>query len=262
MSHQPPALYAEDKSDQGAPASTPPAVAGLTGTHDLTAAVNALDLSIDNGTVDIKAAGPDAKPQAVWEITANGGPNAAPADTLQLYIDQQPSGKLKIYDKYTGSKLASNPQIHLTLTLPATVPVDASLGNGKLNIDSNAKLSASLGNGTLTLAGSYPASDVSVGNGTLKGDVLLSAGKHDLSVGNGTIDLGLRSGSDLVYSADSGMGTITLGGLPGKVEHALVTQSASGKLGSGAGKLDISIGHGSVKLHDASGAAAADSKTA
>jgi hypothetical protein len=231
------------------------AVPGVTGRQELAASAKALTVEISNGTVDIRAAAADGQASASWEIVKAGGAPAAPANTLQLQVDQQADGQLRIHDKYTGDKLASPPTVHLTITLPATVPVNASLGNGKLSIDSNAKLSAAVGNGTLLLAGSYPATDASVGNGDIKGEVQLGAGEHQLNVGNGAVELGLRPGSSFSFDADTGIGEVQLSGVPGKIERNMLSQTARGVLGTGDGKLEISIGNGSVKLRSAGAAA-------
>jgi DUF4097 and DUF4098 domain-containing protein YvlB len=139
----------------------------------------------------------------------------------------------------------------------ASVPVEAGLGNGDLSIDTNSKLNATVGNGQLILAGVLPESEASVGNGKVRGDVQLNQGTHEITVGNGSVELALRSGTSLSYEAGTSMGNITLTDLPGKVEQAMMSKTASGSIGDGSATLDISVGNGGIKLSSTSAPAVA-----
>ena len=233
-----PAAESGSPADKGAPAPE---------NHVQIGAVTYLKLEIENGTVVIKPAAAGEQPSARWDILPSSEPHAAPASSLKVTVEEL-GGELTVADEYTGPQQAQRPQLVLRIFLPPMERIAASLGNGELTIDGSEEVDAELGNGTLTLSGHFAACEASLGNGELAADLLLTAGEHRLSCSSGLLEIRLRPGSDVAYTAEAGLGKITLGGVEGKVDKHTVSQSASGTLGAGRAQLSVSSGVGEIRF--------------
>jgi len=86
---------------------------------------------------------------------------------------------------------------------------------------------------------------------TLAGDVFLSLkaqhGRHQVRAKVGDIEAVLLPGSDVTVNGNVSMGDITASE-PFKTERSLVSESVSGKLGSGRATLDLWVTAGSIKV--------------
>lgn len=210
-------------------------------------AVSSLELELGSATVTVDSAASGSSAEARWSITRQAGSDAAPADSLSLEMDST-GGVLKIRDKYTGPKKARRPELKLTLSLPAGCSVECNIGNGTLTANTSGRQRLDLGNGTLILLADSADSEVNVGNGSLEATLAPQGGKTTLSVGNGSLKLKLGAGSDASYSVTTGIGQISLGGLPGTVTRNMLGAGASGSIGSGKAQLSLNVGNGGVQL--------------
>jgi len=213
--------------------------------------VQRLDLSVANGTVDCEEDDlPAGEVRLSWRYESKARRDIDEGD-VELKA-QLADGVLHIEDwrnKQAGK--LGNINIHLELKHgPGVEWLDASHGNGTFCYDGSAARCISLGNGTLALEG-QPAGDakVSVGNGTLEADWLVAQGQHQLSVGNGTIDLGLREGSSLAVDASTGIGGISAPAGINVRRTGLLGATAHGSINGTAAGIDLSVGNGSVDIH-------------
>ncbi len=212
------------------------------------AAVSTLVLKLDSADVTIVPVAEGVAPSAVWTISKAKGPNPAPQDSLSLTIDEQ-GGKVTVSDKYHGAVTSIKPQLKLTLSLPAACALEASVGNGALSIDSSGTLKADMGNGSLLLRGKPASTDITVGNGSVEGQLMLLLGQHHINLGNGGVKLKLEGSSQVSYSATTSIGQINLGSLSGSVNKNMMSQQASGTLGAGTAQLIIQVGNGGITLN-------------
>lgn len=242
---------AEAQPGPGDAAMTAPTAAAAPGANPIGrqqfGSLTELDLSIENGTVRIEQAAAGSQPTARWEITPSDSPHAAPADSLSVEAREE-NGVLRFEDRYHGPLTQDRPHIELTLSVPAGIPIDATLGNGKLSIAASGPLTTNLGNGDLHLSGSFTGCEAHLGNGTLSIAAQLTGGKQHFDVGNGNLMLKLLDGSSAKYRAVTGIGVINLGGLPGKVTQNMMNQTAEGTLDAGAAQIELTVGAGGIEL--------------
>ena len=208
-----------------------------------------LDVSLTHGSVQIKPATATVSPQVEWSVKRADGAGAAALDTLKLYFGQDASGKVNVRDEYSGEAKAARPQVEVVLTVPAGTPINASVIDGALTIDTSGKLDASLDKGTLSLQGGPSDSNVKVGEGDIEASVLVKSGHYDWTVDHGKVELMLLKGSDTEYEVSTTRGKLELGGLPSQVERDVQGQRATGQLGQAAAVVTLHVARGDIFLN-------------
>lgn len=223
----------------------------LMGTREL-AGITSLDLSVRNGTVTCAEADlPEGVVHIEWEYGGKDIDRADPANFELRFKQDGPA--LEIVDWHdNGSSLLNKLNVKLDLRLqhgPGVNLLDFSHGNGTLSYTGSAHGDFSMGNGTLQLAGEPDGDiDVSLGNGKIRADWLLTGGNCDVSIGNGSANVELRGGSGVTMDGSVGIGSITApSGIKVTRSHMLGA-NAVGSLGDGAARMDISIGNGSIRI--------------
>jgi hypothetical protein len=213
---------------------------GETALKDISSAV----VKIDNGDI-LCVPGKDGASSVSWKVEKRLG-----VDAEDMEVKVETDGDLvKVTDEWHGSKFAQRPAVHIVVTLPADSNLNIALGNGDVETALNGELVASLGNGDIRLQGAPSRIDLELGNGDIQGSALLASGEHHVSVGNGDIRLSLLKGSNATVSATSATGDVRASGLTGKVErNGWIGGRYSGKVGSGEGKLVLTVGNGDLKL--------------
>jgi hypothetical protein len=241
-------------SSAGAVAPAPLAEDGaVTGAQNYTELAS-LDISISNGTLTVQRGAAPGEVRLSWTIKPGHGVRQAKPQDVVITRSAK-GGLLAVADDYQGPKGLGSPEIDMVATVGENIAAAASLGNGTLSLNCARIKAADCGNGTLTLTGGLiDDADASLGNGTLKAKLLITGGSHELSVGNGQVLFTPQTGSSFKFTADTGVGSVTVGG-PGVLETArdwdMVGGEVRGVAGAGAdgaGELSISIGSGTISV--------------
>lgn len=118
----------------------------------------------------------------------------------------------------------------------------------KIIMPDNFNFHLSLGNGSINLNSSTKNLVMNIGNGNAEVSTKLKDNCDvSLNVGNGTIDFHVPDNINASISAKVGNGGINTSGL--NIENKQTTnRTLNGKLGSGAGSIDLTIGNGSIKI--------------
>ncbi|MCC7479673.1 hypothetical protein IT575_14620 [bacterium] len=218
----------------------------LKGEKDLSG-LKSLRLDLDMAELSVVPAAAGAAALASWTISSAESGNAAGPETLLIRL--QPEGAaLLIDDEYSGPPGSQRPQLKLSITLPPGSDLELRLGDGSAELHCDGRLSVDIGNGSLRLSGSPSESLLSIGNGSLEGELKLLKGSHQIKLGNGGLRLKLDPASSVSYEAQTSIGQITLQQVSGTVQGEMVSQSASGSLGSGSASLKIESGNGGITL--------------
>jgi hypothetical protein len=205
---------------------------------------------IGNGSVEYAAG--DLAPgevQVEWRIEQAHGPGVkAKPEDLRITLVRE-GGVLRVKDEYTGPKTARRPELSLWITLHKDIPVDCDLGNGRVKLEAPLINKVALGNGDVETMGALtPQGGIAIGNGALRGKLLVQQGEHDLSVGNGRIELALQNGSSCALSASVSMGRIETSGINEQRHWGMTGGSVEGAVGTGAAKLELNVGNGQISV--------------
>jgi DUF4097 and DUF4098 domain-containing protein YvlB len=129
------------------------------------------------------------------------------------------------------------------------VSLSCSSGNGNVTLNVPKLGDIALGNGSLRVDGGLRGdAGISIGNGNLQGSLAILSGTHDIAVGNGRVSLKLAAGSSCAVTADAAMGQIDAQGFTTQRDWHVTGGTVTGMLGSGRGKLHLSIGNGAISL--------------
>ena len=135
------------------------------------------------------------------------------------------------------------------ITLPKNLKAFVYNGNGAVTVeDLGADLLVEVGNGNVDIAALVGSSWVSVGNGVVESSVFLPTGGQAVyAVGNGSVSLAVQPLVSAQLNARVGNGTISVTGLA-IVDPVQSTGIFTGRLGSGSGLIDLTVGNGWVQV--------------
>ena len=112
----------------------------------------------------------------------------------------------------------------------------------------NFNYNLNLGNGNVTVNSSTKNLVINIGNGNADADVNLADNCDvSMSVGNGLIDLKIPGSTNSVIDAKAGNGAVKTSGLNMEDEQSSI-RNLTGKLGSGKGTIDLSVGNGMITV--------------
>ncbi len=233
----------------------------VTGQAEATGVAN-LEFKLSNGKVECVVG--DAKPgeaKLSWTIKRqkNGFTKGGKPKDLDVRVEQQ-GDRLVVEDHWCGKKKACRPIINMVLELHPDTLVQGSMGNGKLTVENHKITGLRMGNGKVVLGGELSEdSQIKMGNGVVKGSVLITAGKHRIKMGNGVVKLEAAAGSSFKFNSKLATGRTTVNGVESTSKKRFLGGATSAVIGDGAGTLDISVGNGRVKLDVEAGAALGES---
>ena len=122
-------------------------------------------------------------------------------------------------------------EIRFNIIMPDNFNYNLNLGNGNISVNSSTK--------NLT---------INIGNGNAVADVVLNDNcSVSMSVGNGSIDMKIPGSTNASINAEVGNGSVSNSGLSFENVHSS-SRTLSGKLGSGKGSIDLSVGNGSIAV--------------
>ena len=135
------------------------------------------------------------------------------------------------------------------IIVPPDLEVEVIQANGEIRIeDLGADVWVENGNGNVTLDDLVGGAWVTVANGDVDSDIFLPYGKAiDQAVGNGGIKLRVQREVSAELSAQVGNGTISITGLT-LFDQSGGPTALSGRLGSGAGFIGLSVGNGWIEI--------------
>lgn len=165
------------------------------------------------------------------EVKSSISDNDAQAHLKDIIINTSKTG--------TGVKMSVNQPsnndrtyiIKFGIIMPDNFNYNLELGNGNVTINSSTKnLAVNIGNGNAD-AGIVPKDECNV----------------SMSIGNGSIDLKIPGSTNAAVNAKVGNGSISSEGLNFQEQKAS-SRNLSGKLGSGTGSIELSVGNGSISI--------------
>ncbi len=122
-------------------------------------------------------------------------------------------------------------KIDFEITMPDNFNYNLSLGNGNVSVNSSTKNLA-----------------INIGNGKADAGVILNEKCNvSVSVGNGTINLSIPGNTNAAVNAKVGNGSVSNEGLSFEDTQSN-SRYFSGKLGSGSGNIDLSVGNGNIDI--------------
>lgn len=229
--------------------------AHLAGGEAQYAAVSSLNISVANGSAECRASDlPAGSVELEWVY--HDGKGGKPAENGFELRHELRGDTLTIKDWRADSRpwlKTSVVKVDLIVKYgPEVIISEANVGNGSFQGEGAFSGDINVGNGSIELSGELVSgAAINVGNGSIEGQLLIAGGSHNINVGNGSIEIRLLEASDLALNA-----TVAVGGIDAPPEinvsrMHLVGSSASGILGNGAAKLDVTIGNGSLELTQA-----------
>jgi hypothetical protein len=169
-------------------------------------------------------------------------------DDLQVAVTKGP-GEVKVQTvqpDHTGGRTYI---VDYEITVPDGLFVRVTNGNGAVRIEgTDGDVQVENGNGDVTLVDVVGNSWIALGNGQLSTDTFLpDEGEIIYAVGNGTILLAVQPQVSADFEAKVGNGSISLTGLD--LQQVVTTpRHLQGKLGTGTGRIDLSLGNGTVQV--------------
>jgi hypothetical protein len=135
------------------------------------------------------------------------------------------------------------------LEIPAYLCAEAVNGNGAIHVQGIREgVVVEVGNGNVTLQSVEGSAFVAVGNGQVEARVHLPpSGQAVVAVGNGSVDFSVQPEVSAQFNAQVGNGTISVSGLS-LTDQVSSPGQLSGRLGSGDGLINLSVGNGWVAV--------------
>ncbi len=145
-------------------------------------------------------------------------------------------------------------QVDYEIAIPPWMAVRVTNGNGTVKIQNvRQDVDVENGNGDVVLDGHQGSSRISLGNGEIRGTMVLPPGAHLIhSVGNGGIQITIQRNLSAEFHAQVGIGTLDVTGL----DFTSWTSGpgfAEGLLGVGEGLMSLSVGTGWIQIQGVSG---------
>jgi hypothetical protein len=215
------------------------------GQHDLVAAPKLFQVELINADVTVAPVAAGQQAGFKWEIVADAAAKSLGPESLNIELAMENGGP-KLTGKFSGTREDIPPLVKLTVALPESCDMVVRVGNGRLDLEPHANVAADLGNGDLQIRGEPGNSNVTVGNGSLKAELLLPAGVHDYRVSGGDMHFKLLEGSDVTYTAATGSGNVKLTGLSSEVRNTYTAADTRGMVAEGKGKLVLQVGMGQI----------------
>jgi len=213
--------------------------------------VKTLDINLNSAVVELRRNN-SGTPKAVisWRISCEDSQGAGHCDPADLKIEfKVEHGVLRIWDTFQPRRGQVRPKLEITVSHGSNQPIKANIQNGIFQATSPPRLELFLGNGSASLLGDLKGSSVvSIKNGSLDIDCLLSKGKHEIKIENGSAEARFKKGSSFKYDARVQTGSVGIERAGQASSDEDFMDRAEGAIGGGAGELKIEIGVGSVDL--------------
>lgn len=120
--------------------------------------------------------------------------------------------------------------------------------NFEILMPDNFNYNLTLGNGNIIVNSTTKNLVAATGNGYTNADVILADDCYvSISIGNGTINFKIPGTTNAAVDASVGNGSVSSSGLNFENKYSSI-RTLSGTLGSGSGKIDLSVGNGSIVI--------------
>jgi DUF4097 and DUF4098 domain-containing protein YvlB len=212
-----------------------------------------MNLWLDGVNGEIKITGQPDGDSLIISAMARVGSDTyedAQAGLEQLEISvKDEDGVITVQTVQPNSTLGRQYVVDYTITIPSDLTVNVSQVNGHVTIqDINNSVSVVLTNGHVDFSEIFGDVTVSVDNGSINGNLILPAdGEVVISTVNGDIDLDIPTSTSAEVFGLVSNGTIGWDNLD-LVDAKQTNKSLQGKLGDGAGLIDLKTVNGYINI--------------